>query len=224
MPAVVGKTCPYCKTSIQPSTKLKVCPSCKVAHHAACWSEKGSCTTRGCSSKDSDDESEVESSGDTDECPECGEPVRFGARKCLNCHARLRPLAGLPAAEFDKRFLAFLLDGIILFGVTMLLGLLLPSGDRGGTLTSSVLNFVVFMAYEVTLTAKDGATVGKRMMGLRIVSMTGETLSIGQAIVRHLGRIPSGMLLCIGYLMVTFRKDKRALHDLLAKTRVVRVK
>jgi uncharacterized RDD family membrane protein YckC len=32
----------------------------------------------------------------------------------------------------------------------------------------------------------------------------------------------SGGLLCIGYLLVLFRKDRRALHDLLAGTRVVR--
>jgi uncharacterized RDD family membrane protein YckC len=42
-----------------------------------------------------------------------------------------------------------------------------------------------------------------------------------QAITRSLGYIPSTLLFGVGFLMVAFRKDKRALHDLLASSAVI---
>jgi uncharacterized RDD family membrane protein YckC len=67
-----------------------------------------------------------------------------------------------------------------------------------------------------------GTTPGKRLVGIKIVDAKsyGE-ISNKQAITRSLGYIPSTLLFGIGFLMVLFRKDKRALHDLLADTVVV---
>ncbi|MBE6612385.1 MAG: zinc-ribbon domain-containing protein [Ruminococcaceae bacterium] len=44
----IGKICPYCKTAITASEPVKVCPSCGIPHHAACWAENHGCTTFGC--------------------------------------------------------------------------------------------------------------------------------------------------------------------------------
>lgn len=67
-----------------------------------------------------------------------------------------------------------------------------------------------------------GTTPGKRFAGIRIVdAKTYKDITNKQAITRSLGYIPSTLLLGIGFLMVLFRKDKRALHDLLADTVVI---
>ena len=67
-----------------------------------------------------------------------------------------------------------------------------------------------------------GTTPGKRFVGIKIVdAKTYDEISNKQAITRSLGYIPSTLLFGIGFLMVLFRKDKRALHDLLADTIVV---
>ncbi|MCJ7765717.1 MAG: RDD family protein [Thiovulaceae bacterium] len=42
-----------------------------------------------------------------------------------------------------------------------------------------------------------------------------------QAIIRYVGYIVSTIPLAIGFIMVGFRKDRRALHDLLAETVVI---
>jgi len=67
-----------------------------------------------------------------------------------------------------------------------------------------------------------GTTPGKRVVGIKIVdAKTFGDISNKQAITRSLGYIPSTLLFGIGFLMVLFRKDKRALHDLLADTLVI---
>ena len=67
-----------------------------------------------------------------------------------------------------------------------------------------------------------GATPGKKFVHIKIVdAKTFEDITNKQAITRSLGYIPSILLLGIGFLMVAFCKDKRALHDLLAGTAVI---
>lgn len=67
-----------------------------------------------------------------------------------------------------------------------------------------------------------GATPGKKLVHIKIVdAKTFEDITNKQAITRSLGYIPSTLLFLIGFLMVGFRKDKRALHDLLAATVVI---
>jgi len=66
-----------------------------------------------------------------------------------------------------------------------------------------------------------GATPGKKFVHIKIVdAKTFQDITNKQAITRSLGYIPS-MFFFIGFLMVAFRKDKRALHDLLAGTAVI---
>ena len=67
-----------------------------------------------------------------------------------------------------------------------------------------------------------GATPGKKLLHVRVVdAKTFQDITNKQAITRSLGYIPSTLLFGIGFLMVAFRKDKRALHDLLADTVVI---
>jgi uncharacterized RDD family membrane protein YckC len=55
---------------------------------------------------------------------------------------------------------------------------------------------------------------------IRVVSMDGGPLSFGQAVGRYFATFLSALILGIGFIMAGVRSDKRALHDLLAGTRV----
>lgn len=67
-----------------------------------------------------------------------------------------------------------------------------------------------------------GATPGKKFVHIKIIDKeTHQDISNKQAITRSLGYIPSTAIFFIGFLMVAFRKDKRALHDMLAGTIVI---
>lgn len=90
--------------------------------------------------------------------------------------------------------------------------------------TAVVLATLLFTAaYSTVLHALTGQTVGKMVVGIRVVATDGELLTLGGAFLRYLGYYASLGPLAFGYLMAGLRKDKRALHDLLAGSRVERL-
>ncbi len=67
-----------------------------------------------------------------------------------------------------------------------------------------------------------GATPGKKMLGIHVVdAKTHQEINNKQAVIRYIGYIASTLILLIGFIMVAFRKDKRALHDFMAETVVI---
>ena len=67
-----------------------------------------------------------------------------------------------------------------------------------------------------------GATPGKKLLHIKIVHAENfEEIDNKQALIRSVGYLASTFSFCIGFFMIAFRKDKRGLHDLLAKTAVI---
>ena len=64
------------------------------------------------------------------------------------------------------------------------------------------------------------ATPGKRALGLRVETLGGARPSLWRAVLRFVAAGPSWLLLHLGHAMVSWRDDRRALHDLVAGTRV----
>ena len=93
------------------------------------------------------------------------------------------------------------------------------------TLTPVLWAFTLLFAaaYTTALHAAWGQTIGKMLAGVRVVEMDGEPPRVGVALLRYCGYFASLATLLLGYLMAGLRRDKRALHDLIAGTRVERV-
>ena len=85
-----------------------------------------------------------------------------------------------------------------------------------------VFTIVFSAAYTTTLHAFGGQTIGKMIVGVRVVGLDGEPPTPGPAFMRYLAYFVSLATLGIGYAMAGLRRDKRALHDLMAGTRVER--
>ncbi|MCW5744805.1 MAG: RDD family protein [Alphaproteobacteria bacterium] len=89
-----------------------------------------------------------------------------------------------------------------------------------------LLMFVGIWLYEaMMLSSAAGGTVGKRVMGLRVVRGTdGSRLSFGRATGRFFAKafITGIVPLGIGYMMAGFTDRKRALHDMIADTVVIK--
>ena len=66
------------------------------------------------------------------------------------------------------------------------------------------------------------ATLGKKILGLKVTDLAGNRISFGRASGRFFGKILSGMILGIGFLMAGFTARKQALHDMLAGCLVLR--
>jgi uncharacterized RDD family membrane protein YckC len=85
------------------------------------------------------------------------------------------------------------------------------------------LGLLVYVLYFVKQeTGSSQATVGKRLLGIRITNMNGGTISTGQSLGRLLIKNSfSGLFLGIGFLMAAFTERKQALHDFVSSTLVV---
>ena len=87
---------------------------------------------------------------------------------------------------------------------------------------SVVISVAVGAAYEGYFLSTRGATPGKMAMGLRVVRADGQPISFGLAVGRFFASWVSGAILLIGYIMAAFDLEKRALHDHICGTRVIR--
>ncbi|MDX5482552.1 MAG: RDD family protein [Hymenobacteraceae bacterium] len=133
----------------------------------------------------------------------------------------------LPYAGFWIRFVALFLDSLILSVVSVVLFFLLgiplvPELDDYATrlkinLLSMFLGWVYYAGLE---SSRYQATLGKQMMGIFVTDTDGERISFARATGRYFGKLLSGMILLIGYIMAAFTERKQALHDLIAKTLV----
>jgi uncharacterized RDD family membrane protein YckC len=133
-------------------------------------------------------------------------------------------------AGFWIRVLAALLDFGLFALVKLSLGVLAarvwriePDGALGleGTITVCMLLFVAL--YVVVLHALEGQTVGKLIVGVRVVGFDGEPPALGASVLRFLAYAASVLPFGLGFVMAGLRSDRRALHDLIAGTRVERL-
>ena len=67
------------------------------------------------------------------------------------------------------------------------------------------------------------ATVGKRVLGLQVVTAEGDRIGFGQATVRHFMKFLSLFFLTIGFMMAGWTKRRQALHDMPSDCLVIRV-
>ena len=146
-----------------------------------------------------------------------------------------------PPGGFWIRFVAYLLDAFIVsiaalaivavfIAVMLLSDKTIDEGRDSLFIIASVIAMVfallvVNWLYEALMTSSErGATLGKQALGLCIVRADGAQLSFGRASARHFLKFMITPLvpLAIGYLMAAFTARKRALHDVLADTLVIR--
>jgi uncharacterized RDD family membrane protein YckC len=148
-----------------------------------------------------------------------------------------------PAAEvrggFLLRMLAYMIDCIILYAITLTLLLagfiFLRSGtiDIGQTDTAVLLRLLV-APYMIASTiieafyftycfAVTGQTIGKWICGLRVVNARGELLGFKKAFFRWLGYLVSRFFLYAGFIWVAFSSEKRGWHDTIAGSYVIRI-
>lgn len=182
-------------------------------------------------------------------CPKCGSVLPPNAAYCFACGRLLDgtaayggPAAGPAAGDaatagiragFWIRFAAFLIDACVLGLVEFLLILLHPGvGLEVYSNSESLLQrtdtwidwatALIGVGYFTTGVAVWSTTIGKRLLGLYVRRPDGARVGWGRALARYWAPILSALLLGVGFLLVALRPDKRALHDLLCDTVVVR--
>jgi uncharacterized RDD family membrane protein YckC len=124
-------------------------------------------------------------------------------------------------AGFWKRALASLLDAVII-GLPLAIISYFITGHWNGDIFTSLLNSLYFVIVPVIWS---GYTIGKRIVGIRIVKVNGEKLGFGAMLLRSVAAsiiyvITLGIAFIASVIMVAVREDKRAIHDFIAGTYV----
>lgn len=86
-------------------------------------------------------------------------------------------------------------------------------------IASIVIGWLYFSLMEAS---KHQGTLGKMALGLKVTDMEGNQVSFGRATGRYFGKIISGMIFMIGYILAGLTEKKQALHDLITDCLVIR--
>ena len=161
------------------------------------------------------------------------------------------PAPKVTYAGFWWRFLAFIIDDIILGVVNFILLVPLwasmgfsvfsmsqwydrhPVDDEaalamiaplfGVIILTSLLSIVIqWLYFAVMESSKHQGTLGKLALGIKVTDMNGDRISFGRATGRYFGKIISGMIIYIGYIMAGLTEKKQALHDMMASCLVIK--
>jgi uncharacterized RDD family membrane protein YckC len=144
---------------------------------------------------------------------------------------------------FGQRFCAKFVDGLalgamgvvinmtvafIIIGSPNYFGNALRVAGPGKTMLFQAVSIPFGMVFGLTYAwffiSRYDATPGKMALGLKLIRSDGSRLSNGRIIGRFFSEYISLMTIYIGYIMAGFDQEKRALHDRICDTRVIKVK
>lgn len=134
-------------------------------------------------------------------------------------------------AHIGRRFVASLVDGIMLSamisGISAVIGFIAMPKTKAMMevmiIFLNVLQFALGLFYFSYMeSSKNSATFGKMLLGIKVTDLDGNRISFGRGAMRYLAKIPSSMILLIGFIMAAFTDKRQALHDKLAGCLVVR--
>jgi uncharacterized RDD family membrane protein YckC len=108
-------------------------------------------------------------------------------------------------ASFGERLLARLIDAVILIVPSIFIPFVVP-----------------WLYFALMEGSSGGATVGKRAMGIRVVSTEGQPIGFGTGTGRFFGQFLNLFTLCFGYLLMLFNARSQCIHDMITSTVVVR--
>jgi len=134
---------------------------------------------------------------------------------------------------FGRRLLAAMLDAVVIFFFSMMLGtaagvaglvlgMYSPDAEEISTRFVLAAGLLVSFLYYVVFWAKGGGqTLGNFTCMMRIVATNGQPIGLGRALARYLGFYVSIIPLSIGFLWAAFDKRRQGWHDKIARTYVI---
>lgn len=158
------------------------------------------------------------------------QPIR-PSRPVRQVPPKIEEKSGIQYASFSKRAAAFLTDVMIIFAIfAPFAGMILFStsqttfneSTRILTLLTSASIFVQAIYFAYFLTQRKGQTVGKQLMGIRVVKRDGTAIGIWDAILRTvIGYSLSNLVIGTGHLWMLSDSQSQTWHDMVADTIVI---
>ncbi|MGG4095013.1 RDD family protein [Paenibacillus lautus] len=129
-----------------------------------------------------------------------------------------------------RRFVALMMDRIITFTTATLISFIwiLPKElFEYNTIYLKLTHILLWITCDwiyfcLMESSKYQATIGKRLLGVMVVDKDYERITYARANSRYWGKMLSGLILGIGYLMAVSHEKRQAMHDRMAGTYVVK--
>ncbi len=146
-------------------------------------------------------------------------PMMTSTPPVMQAPVMQQAVVGPNYAGFWVRFGAVIIDAFVI-GLIIQLPLNLLLSDA--TAKQLILGLVGLIYETLMVSSKWQGTLGKMALHLKVTDLNGNRLTLNRSVGRYLAKILSAITICIGYIMIAFTKKKQGLHDILAKTLVLR--
>lgn len=131
----------------------------------------------------------------------------------------------MQAIGVGRRAVAVIIDSILLFIVAFVIALATGGTTEAGFHIGGAPFFLwtaLGLAYFIVMEATQGATLGKKAMGLKVVKQDGTPLDWQASIIRNVLRLIDGFFFyLVGAIVVWVSKSRQRLGDMAAHTLVV---
>ncbi|WP_047979813.1 RDD family protein [Ornithinibacillus contaminans] len=148
---------------------------------------------------------------------------------------RMEPIADLVTLEkryagFWMRFWAYSMDLVVIFSLN---GILLSpfkfvneglAVSVGFWTVTGIIGAIIYYAYFLFMTKYFGQTIGKMIIGIKVIREDDQPLKWSDLLFRELiGRFIYQVFsfLAVLYIIVGFTDEKQGLHDMIGSTRVI---
>jgi uncharacterized RDD family membrane protein YckC len=125
-------------------------------------------------------------------------------------------------AKFIDAILLQIVNYVIILPLYSLMGMKNTTAAIIGFIVQYILNMFVAIGYTTFFLGRYGATPGKMACRLKVVNPDGTKITYLKGFARYFGELLSSLTFTIGYLMAAWDDEKRALHDRVCNTRVIR--
>ena len=126
---------------------------------------------------------------------------------------------GAQLAGLGPRLISGIIDGVILYVVNFIISLILGSNGAG---LASLISLIIGIGYFVYFwSMRNGQTVGKQVMGLRVVKADGTPITPVTALLRYIGYFVNTVLIFLGWIWIIIDSQHQGFHDKIAGTLVV---
>jgi uncharacterized RDD family membrane protein YckC len=87
------------------------------------------------------------------------------------------------------------------------------------------ISTLLWIVYSIVFEASPfQGTLGKILLKIKVSNIDGSRITIGKSVIRNIFKLVSGFIVFIGLIMVGITKNKQGLHDMVAKTVVLKNK
>ncbi len=220
----VANFCFSCGT-VMPTTRAETAPALRSAANEADIPPAASSAPLGTTRHRKCPECGLFSPGITERC-DCGYHFQTGTRTAPAIQV-------IGYGGFWKRFCAAFVDGLATTGLSMVIAIIvggtlwLSTGSAPESATWTLVYYVtsipaVWLYFALSESSAKQATYGKKALGLIVTDLQGRRITFARATGRHFLKWLNIFTLGIGLILAGITAKKQALHDLLARTLVVR--